>query len=119
MWATGNASTVIEALSARIGSSAAALISRNGTVLACVVPEGTNAEAFAVMCATILGAAGAAAAELGHAPAHRILLDGNDATTVIVARGGAGLLVAVVDRHRCEPAVLGEIERVATALLGR
>ncbi|HEV2230980.1 MAG TPA: hypothetical protein VGS18_02195, partial [Thermoplasmata archaeon] len=58
--ATGNVGTVIKDLKGRLSGIAAALISRDGLVLYADVPAGVYTETFAIMCATILGAAATA-----------------------------------------------------------
>ena len=113
MMATGNVGTVIKDLKTRIGGIATALISRDGLVLYADVPAGVYTETFAIMCATILGAAATANTELNRAPPERIVIEGNDSKTIIVGSGKKALLVAVVDQTADLAKVLADVVQVA------
>jgi uncharacterized protein len=114
--ATGNVGTVIKDLKGRIEGIATALVSRDGLVLYADVPAGVYTETFAIMCATILGAAATANTELNRAPPDRIVVEGNDSRTIIVGSGKKALLVAVVDQSADVPKVLAEVVKVAELL---
>ncbi|HXQ93568.1 MAG TPA: roadblock/LC7 domain-containing protein [Thermoplasmata archaeon] len=114
--ATGNVGAVIKDLKTRIGGIAAALVSRDGLVLYADVPAGVYTETFAIMCATILGAAATANTELNRAPPEKIVIEGNDSKTVIVGSGKKALLVAVVDQSADANRVLAEVGKVAELL---
>ena len=114
--ATGNVGTVIKDLKARIGGIATALVSRDGLVLYADVPAGVYTETFAIMCATILGAAATANTELNRAPPEQIVIQGNDSRTVIVGSGKKALLVAVIDQTADVTKVLAEVTKVAELL---
>jgi uncharacterized protein len=114
--ATGNVGAVIKDLKGRIDGLATALVSRDGLVLYADVPAGVYTETFAIMCATILGAAATANTELNRAPPDRIVVEGNDSRTIIVGSGKKALLVAVVDQSADVPKVLGEVAKVAELL---
>jgi len=116
MMATGNVGTVIKELKNRIGGLATALVSRDGLVLFADVPAGVYTETFAIMCATILGAAATANTELNRAPPDRIVVEGSDSRTIIVGCGKKALLVAVVDHSSDVNKVLAEIGKVADLL---
>ncbi|MGC2035508.1 MAG: roadblock/LC7 domain-containing protein [Thermoplasmata archaeon] len=116
MMATGNVGTVIRDLKARISAIATALVSRDGLVLYADVPSGVYTETFAIMCATILGAAATANTELNRAPPERIVIEGNDSKTIIVGSGKKALLVAVVDQSSETAHVLSEVGKVAELL---
>jgi predicted regulator of Ras-like GTPase activity (Roadblock/LC7/MglB family) len=116
MMATGNVGAVIKDLKTRIGGIAAALVSRDGLVLYADVPAGVYTETFAIMCATILGAAATANTELNRAPPEKIVIEGNDSKTVIVGSGKKALLVAVVDQSADATRVLAEVGKVAELL---
>ena len=111
--ATGNVGAVIRDLKTRIGALATALVSRDGLVLYADVPAGVYTETFAIMCATILGAAATANTELNRAPPEKIVIDGNDSKTIIVGSGKKALLVAVVDQSIETAKVLSEVTKVA------
>jgi predicted regulator of Ras-like GTPase activity (Roadblock/LC7/MglB family) len=114
--ATGNVGTVVKDLKTRIAGVAAALVSRDGLVLFADVPAGVYTETFAIMCATILGAAATANTELNRAPPERIIIEGNDSKTIIVGSGKKALLVAVVDKTADVAHVLEEVGKVAELL---
>lgn len=116
MMAAGNVGTVIKDLKTRISGIATALVSRDGLVLYADVPTGVYTETFAIMCATILGAAATANTELNRAPPERIVVDGPDSKTIIVGSGKKALLVAVVDQTADVQHVLGEVSKVAEML---
>ena len=113
MMATGNVGAVIRDLKSRIGALATALVSRDGLVLYADVPAGVYTETFAIMCATILGAAATANTELNRAPPEKIVIEGNDSKTIIVGSGKKALLVAVVDQSIETAQVLAEVTKVA------
>ncbi len=116
MMATGNVGAVIKDLKSRIGALATALVSRDGLVLFADVPTGVYTETFAIMCATILGAAATANTELNRAPPERIVVEGNDSRTIIVGSGKKALLVAVVDQAADVSTVLEHVTKVAELL---
>ncbi len=116
MMATGNVGAVIKDLKSRISGIATALVSRDGLVLYADVPAGVYTETFAIMCATILGAAATANTELNRSPPERIVVDGPDSKTIIVGSGKKALLVAVVDQTADVARVLAEVAKVADAL---
>ncbi|MFI5417703.1 MAG: roadblock/LC7 domain-containing protein [Candidatus Lutacidiplasmatales archaeon] len=114
--ATGNVGSVIKDLKGKINGVAAALVSRDGLVLYADVPAGVYTETFAIMCATILGAAATANTELNRSPPERIVIEGTDSKTIIVGSGKKALLVAVVDQSADAARTLGEVMKVAELL---
>jgi uncharacterized protein len=116
MMATGNIGTVVKELKTRISALAVALVSRDGLVLYADVPSGVYTETFAIMCATILGAAATANTELNRSAPERILVEGSDSKSVIVGCGKKALLVAVVDQSADVGKVFAEVTRVADLL---
>jgi hypothetical protein len=116
MMATGNVGAVVKDLKARIGGIATALVSRDGLVLYADVPAGVYTETFAIMCATILGAAATAKSELNRAAPEKIIIEGSDSKTIIVGSGKKALLVAVVDHTADTNKVLAEVTKVADLL---
>lgn len=101
-------------LKRRIAGTATAWVSRDGSVLFSDVPPGVSTETFAVMCATILGAAATGSSEFDHAPPEQIIIEGSDSKTVIVASGPKAFLVAVVDKSADVTNVLYEVGKVAS-----
>jgi predicted regulator of Ras-like GTPase activity (Roadblock/LC7/MglB family) len=111
-WADANG--VLREVRARLGGSAAALVSANGGVLAADLPAGVSAETFGVMCATILGAATVAHRELAHDEPGQVHLLSVDAQTLILEAGRGTLLVIVLDRAADPKRVLEELARFVT-----
>jgi len=116
MMATVNVDAAVRDLHARIGGRATALVSCEGTMLSGAMPGEVYPETFAVMCATVFGAAATAHAELGRAPPRLVVVEGLDTITILVACGRGALLVAVVDPAANVPAVRGEMEKFAGLL---
>ena len=104
---------VVKDLKTRIGAVASALVSKDGMVLYADLPDGVQTETFAMMCATILGAAATANIELNRAPLAHIIVDGPDSKTLIVGSGKKAFLVAVVDHNADTKNVLMEMSKVA------
>jgi predicted regulator of Ras-like GTPase activity (Roadblock/LC7/MglB family) len=82
-------------LRARCGAEAAAVIGRDGLVVASDIPSSVSRETFSIMCATILGAAMTAATELKKAPPKRVVLESDDTRIVILEAGRRRMLVVV------------------------
>lgn len=116
MMATGNIGTVIKDLKTRLNGVAAALVSRDGLVLFADVPAGVYTETFAIMCATILGAAATANTELNRSPPERIVIEGHDSKAIIVGSGKKALLVVVIDQSADVTKALAEATKVADLL---
>jgi hypothetical protein len=106
----------VKDLKSRISAVATALVSRDGMVIAAEVPDGVYTETFAIMCATILGAAATANTELSRAPPASIIVEGADSKTIIVGSGKKALLVAVLDHDTDTQNALKEIEQVAESV---
>lgn len=104
---------IVKDLKTRIGAIAAALISRDGLVLSADVPTGVYTETFAIMCATILGAAATANTELNRSPPSHIVVESSDSKTLIVGSGKKALLVAVVNHDTETHGALAELSKVA------
>jgi predicted regulator of Ras-like GTPase activity (Roadblock/LC7/MglB family) len=119
MMETAAPSAMVRDLKARLGATAAALISRGGTVLYADLPAGTYADTFAVMCATIFGAAVTAGRELDRAPPDRIVIQGADSTMILVPSGGMAILAAVIDRGVDPSRALEDVAKFAAALAPR
>ncbi len=105
--------TVIKKLKEDLQAHACALVSRDGLVLSAEVPNGVYTETFAIMCATILGAAATANTELSRAPPDQIVVEGPDSKTLIVGSGKKALLVAVVNHDADTQSDLKALAKVA------
>lgn len=116
MMATENVAAVLRDLRTRVGGVATALVSRNGLVLLADLPEGVFSETYAVLCATIFGAAMTANHELNRAAPERIVVEGPDATTILVGTGESALLVTVVDSSADSVRVMSEMAKFVDLL---
>ena len=116
MMATRNVGAVLGDLKNRIGAIATAFAVRNGAVIHSELPEGCYAESFAVMCATILGAAVTASIEVGRAPPERIVVEGPGSRLIIAPAGAKALLVVAVDQSTELRSVVEEVARFAGLL---
>ncbi|MEK6988204.1 MAG: roadblock/LC7 domain-containing protein [Candidatus Thermoplasmatota archaeon] len=81
-------------------AEAAAVINRDGGIVAAELPPAVSQETFSIMCAAILGAGMTAATELRHASPHRVILESEDSTIVIQEIGRRAMLVLVVPPER-------------------
>jgi uncharacterized protein len=109
-----SASDLVRDLKQRVGATATALVARDGAVLHADLPGGTYAETFAIMCATIFGAASTANTELARGVPDRVVIEGADSRTLIVRTGPGPLLVAVVDLGIEPVFALGELLKFAS-----
>ena len=90
-------------------AEAAAVINRDGAIVAAALPPSVSPETFSIMCAAILGAGMTAATEFRHTAPHRVILESKDSTIVIEEVGRRAMLVLVVPPDRT-------LETLATAL---
>jgi len=87
---------MVKALRDVTKAEAAAVISRDGGVLAAELPPSVSQETFSIMCAAILGAGLTASTELRHKPPRRVVLDSEDSTIVIQEIGRRAMVVLVL-----------------------
>lgn len=78
------------------GAIASAVISRDGLMIAADVPEGVSMETFAIMCATLLGAASTAHSELHIGTPQHVVVESEDARMLVAGAGRKALIVTVV-----------------------
>lgn len=83
-----------------LGTQGAALIARDGTILAADIPEGTNLESFAIMMATIIGAAITASNQLNRSPPGTVVSESKDVKIVIYSKGGKAFLAFVLPKGK-------------------
>jgi len=116
MFATAEASAMVRDLRSRLGADAVALVRRDGQLLAADLAKGGYAETFAVLAATLLGAASAATREAGGGLPDRVLFEGPDARGVVVRCGSTALLAVLLPVGGPAPDERAEIERFVQAL---
>lgn len=114
--AMANVSSVLRDLKARVAAEAAALVSRDGMVLFADLPGNAFVETFAIMCATMMGAAATAHDELGRATPRSIVVESDDGFTVIADAGPKAILIALVGKDRPSDAIRVEVARFADLL---
>jgi predicted regulator of Ras-like GTPase activity (Roadblock/LC7/MglB family) len=106
---------MVTALRSFTKAEAAALINRDGAIVAAALPDGVSQETFSIMCAAILGAGMTAATELGHSAPHRVVLESGDATFLIQEVGRRAMLVLVVPPERRLSDFESAVERFSQA----
>jgi predicted regulator of Ras-like GTPase activity (Roadblock/LC7/MglB family) len=77
--------------------SGSAVISRDGVVVASDCPEDVANESFAIMCATVMGAAKTINTELKMSELENIILHSNDGNIILMGAGRRNLLVVIAD----------------------
>ncbi len=98
------------------GAIAGAVISRDGLVIAADVPEGVSVETFAIMCATLLGAASTAHSELRVSTPLHVIVESEDARMVVVGAGRKALIVAVLSRKGDVALTLKKLDEMAETI---
>lgn len=102
---------MVRALRDEAKAEAAALINRDGAVVAADLPPSVSPETFSIMCAAILGAGLTASTELRHRPPHRVLLESVDVKILIQEIGRRSMLVLVVPPDRASGELEGLVRR--------
>ncbi|HXW66574.1 MAG TPA: roadblock/LC7 domain-containing protein [Thermoplasmata archaeon] len=116
MWGWADAAAVLRDLRSRISSPVVALAGRDGRLIAAAALSELPAETIAVLCATIVGAAGAVSEGLARSPPTRVVVEGSDSCVLMIAVGRERFLTVVADRADEVGPMLGEIERFAGVL---
>jgi predicted regulator of Ras-like GTPase activity (Roadblock/LC7/MglB family) len=75
------------------GVEASAVVSRDGILMASDIPDDVHGETFAIMSATMLGAAITANSELRKKLPERIVVESSDGRTIVAGAGSKSLLV--------------------------
>ncbi len=96
-------------------AEAAAVINRDGGIVAAALPPSVSPETFSIMCAAILGAGMTAATEFRHAAPHRVVLESTDSTILIQEVGRRAMLVLVVPPERTPESLSTALERFSQA----
>ncbi len=107
---------VIEEMKGKFQVLAAGYITRDGMPKYIELPEGAYPETFSIMCATVLGAAGTAATELGQKNPEHVIVETGEIKIFIVSGGMKGLLVAAIRTENKEEEIIsymkGAIEKI-------
>lgn len=100
----------IEELKTAVGAVAVAVVSDDGRMIESALPTGVSAETFAVMSATIVGAAATVSSDLKQTPPDHIVIRGNDFTTILARLDNTSLLVTVVGANAEPDQLLHQID---------
>ncbi|MGQ9582930.1 MAG: roadblock/LC7 domain-containing protein [Thermoplasmatota archaeon] len=95
------------------GIEASAVVSRDGILLASDIPDDVHGETFAIMSATMLGAAITANSELRKKSPDRILVESSDGRTIVAGAGDKSLIVASTKEDADFQSVLKAISSAA------
>jgi predicted regulator of Ras-like GTPase activity (Roadblock/LC7/MglB family) len=98
------------------GAIASAVISRDGLIIAADLPEGVSMETFAIMCATLIGAASTANSELRVGTPIHVTVESEDAKMVVVGAGRKALIVAVIGRKADANVALKKLDELAETI---
>lgn len=98
------------------GVKSSAIISRDGLVIAADLDSGTFVETFAIMCATLMGAAVTANMELKRGPPEKVTVESSDSKMLILSAGRKAVVVSVIEKGVDEERVARKMERIASTL---
>ncbi len=90
-----------------------AVVSRDGLLISSLLSDGVDAETFAAMSATMVGAAETAVSELKKGNMERIIVESKDSKIVAVGAGPSALLVAMAPAKASLGLVLVEMKKAA------
>ena len=74
-----------------------AFVARDGSTLASQLDQGVSMDTFAIMSATMLGAAATASREVGHTQLEKVVVNNSEGTVIVYPSGKRNLLVLVFD----------------------
>ena len=106
-----NSGMLISELKAKTGAVAAALVSTDGRLLGSSLPSDVYGDLFAMMCATIAGAASTVSAELQKTPPEHIVLKGKEFNAVLARCSSESFVVAVVEPNADVRRTVTEVSR--------
>lgn len=106
----------LRALRQSCGSIASAIISRDGLVIAADLPDGVSMDTFAIMCATLIGAASTANSELRVGTPMSVLVESEDSKMVVVGAGRKALIVTVLPSRGDPAAAKRELLKLADTI---
>ena len=88
---------ILTELNRSAGIYASAIVSRDGLLVMSVMPQDVDAEAFAAMTATMVGAAETAFSELKRGVAERVIVEGTHGKIVALGAGKNAILVSMAE----------------------
>lgn len=98
------------------GAKSSAIISRDGLVIASDLDAGTYVETFAIMCATLMGAAVTANMELKRGAPEKVTVESNDGKMLIMSAGRKAVIVSVISDGTDERNVSEQMGKIASAV---
>jgi predicted regulator of Ras-like GTPase activity (Roadblock/LC7/MglB family) len=119
VWSYAEPAALLEGFRARIGAVAVAWVGADGSIRSAAGPPGLSLDTFAIMAASMMGAARTIPAELGRSAPDRLVADAPDAAIFVVPVGPLELLVAVVGSPEERGHVLDEMARLVELLPSR
>ncbi len=98
------------------GIEASAVASRDGLLICSNMPQNQNAETFAAMAATMLGAAETVTAEIRKGIPNRVIVESEQGRLITVGAGSKALIVVIVDSNTGLGLILLELDEAAKKL---
>lgn len=98
------------------GVKSSAIISRDGLVIAADLDSGTYVETFAIMCATLMGAAVTANMELKRGSPDRVTVESSDGKMLILSAGRKAVVVSVIGDGVDEERIAKQMEKIASTV---
>ncbi len=98
------------------GARSSAVISRDGLVIAADLDAGGYVETFAIMCATLMGAAVTANMELKRGVPEKVTVESIDGKMLILNAGRKAVVVSVIGSDADESVITNQMNRIAEHL---
>ena len=89
---------VLEDIQNTIDCKGIAFVARDGSTLSTRLDQGVAMDTFAIMSATMLGAAATASREVGQTQLKKIVINNAEGTVIVYPSGKRNLLVLVFDK---------------------
>ncbi|MDY6964935.1 MAG: roadblock/LC7 domain-containing protein [Halobacteriota archaeon] len=96
---------------------ASAVVSRDGLLMASDIPSGVQAETFAAMNATMMGAAETAISELQKGIPDRVIIESKEAKVIVTGAGPKALLIVMTTPDAGLGLILVEMNKIAEKLI--
>lgn len=107
---------LLQRLRKNSGVSGSAVISRDGLVVASDCPDDVVNESFAIMCATVMGAAKTINAELKMSELENIILHSSDGNIILMGADRRNLLVVIADDSYSTETLTTEIAEIVNEM---
>lgn len=95
-----------------------AVVSRDGLLISSLLSSGVDAETFAAMSATMVGAAETAVSELKKGGMERVIVESRDSKIIATGAGSSALLVAMTSSKANLGLLLMEMKKTAEVIAG-